>query len=143
MTTVYEATNDSAKGELAAGNVVSLLDVTIMIMPIDESPGVGVTFGIASPFGPGPAWLTESLEKIRHLCEEAAADFSEDSVDVMRTTLRRRGGTTMTGSSTFEDAVSYANQEYRDEIANGDFASGKSQDLSIADLRKMGILPMQ
>jgi hypothetical protein len=51
--------------------------------------------------------------------------------------------TTMTGSSTFEEAVSSANQEYRDEIANGNFASGKSQDLSIADLRKSGILPMQ
>ena len=51
--------------------------------------------------------------------------------------------TTMTGSSTFEDAVSYANQEYRDEIANGDFKSGKSQDLSITNLRKAGILPMQ
>ncbi|MDO9324201.1 MAG: hypothetical protein Q7T80_04495 [Methanoregula sp.] len=51
--------------------------------------------------------------------------------------------TTMTGSSTFEDAVSYANQEYREEIANGNFASGKSQDLSIATLRESGILPMQ
>ena len=51
--------------------------------------------------------------------------------------------TTMTGSSTFEEAVSSANQEYRDEIANGNFASGKSQDLSIAMLRKEGILPMQ
>lgn len=92
MTTVYEAANDSAKSELASGNIVSLLDVTVMIVPIDESPGVGMTFDLASPFGPGPAWLTESLGKIRHLCEDAAADFSEDSVDVMRTTLRRRGG---------------------------------------------------
>jgi hypothetical protein len=51
--------------------------------------------------------------------------------------------TTMTGSSTFEDAVAYANQEYRTEIANGDFKSGSSQDLSVASLRKVGILPMQ
>jgi len=92
MTTVFEAANDSAKSELASGNVVSLLDVTIMIVPMDKSPGVGVTYELASPFGTGPAWLTESQGKIRHLCEEAAADFSEDSVDVMRTTLRRRGG---------------------------------------------------
>ncbi len=49
MTTVYEAANDSAKSELASGNIVSLLDVTVMIVPIDESPGVGMTFGIASP----------------------------------------------------------------------------------------------
>ena len=51
--------------------------------------------------------------------------------------------TTMTASSTFEEAVATANQEYRDEIANGNFKSGNSQDLSIADLRKAGILPMQ
>jgi len=51
--------------------------------------------------------------------------------------------TTMTGSSTFEDAVAYGNQEYQTEIDNGDFKSGASQDLSVAKLRKLGILPMQ
>ena len=51
--------------------------------------------------------------------------------------------TTMTGSSTFEQAVTRGNQEYQDEITNGNFKSGNSQDLSIANLRKEGILPMQ
>lgn len=51
--------------------------------------------------------------------------------------------TTMTGSSTFEEAVQYANQEYLTEINNGNFKSGNSQDLSIADMRMIGILPMQ
>ena len=51
--------------------------------------------------------------------------------------------TTMTGSSTFEEATAYANQEYQTEITNGNFKSGNSQDLSIAELRKAGILPMQ
>jgi len=51
--------------------------------------------------------------------------------------------TTMTGSSTFEEAAAYADQEYQTEITNGDFKSGNSQDLSIAELRKAGILPMQ
>jgi len=51
--------------------------------------------------------------------------------------------TTMTGSSTFEEAAEYGNQEYQEEITNGDFKSGNSQDLSIAELRQAGILPMQ
>ncbi len=51
--------------------------------------------------------------------------------------------TTWTGSSTFEDAVARGNQEYQEEIANGDFKSGNSQDLSVANLRMMGIYPMQ
>ncbi|MFA6363654.1 hypothetical protein [Methanoregula sp.] len=51
--------------------------------------------------------------------------------------------TTMTGSSTFEEAVESANQEYQAEITNGNFKSGNSQDLSIDSLRKEGILPMQ
>ena len=51
--------------------------------------------------------------------------------------------TTMTASSTFEEAVAQGNQEYRDEITNGNFKSGNSQDLSIADLRTIGIYPMQ
>nr|WP_321351737.1 hypothetical protein [uncultured Methanoregula sp.] len=51
--------------------------------------------------------------------------------------------TTMTGSSSFEDAVQYANQEYLTEINNGNFKSGASQDLSVAYLRKIGITPMQ
>lgn len=51
--------------------------------------------------------------------------------------------TTMTGSSTFEEAVAYANQEYNEQITSGNFKSGNSQDLSVASLRKAGILPMQ
>ena len=51
--------------------------------------------------------------------------------------------TTMTASATFEEAVQYANQEYTTEINNGNFKSGNSQDLSLANLRKLGITPMQ
>jgi len=51
--------------------------------------------------------------------------------------------TTMTGSSTFEEAVASGNQEYQAEITNGNFKSGTSKDLSIADMRKVGLLPMQ
>ncbi|MFA4876470.1 MAG: hypothetical protein WC586_03580 [Methanoregula sp.] len=68
------------------------------------------------------------------VCYETKQD-SPDSLSCLETT--------MTGSSSFEDAVAYANQEYRDEIANGNFKAGRSQDLSIANLRKAGILPMQ
>lgn len=50
--------------------------------------------------------------------------------------------TTMTGSEPFSDAIAAGLQEYNEEIANGNFASGKSQDLSIASLRQDGILPM-
>jgi hypothetical protein len=92
MTTVYEAANDSAKSRLVTGNVVSLLDVTVMAVPADRSQGIRVSIEFTTPFETGPAWLTESVGKIRHLCEDAAADFSEDSMDVMRTTLRRRSG---------------------------------------------------
>lgn len=51
--------------------------------------------------------------------------------------------TTMTGSATFEEAVSEGNQEYEEEITNGNFKSGKSQDLDLRELRSRGILPMQ
>ena len=51
--------------------------------------------------------------------------------------------TTMTGDSTFEAAVQRGNEEFLTEINNGNFKSGASQDISVADLRKMGINPMQ
>ncbi|MCX6701113.1 MAG: hypothetical protein NTV68_14560 [Methanomicrobiales archaeon] len=51
--------------------------------------------------------------------------------------------TTMTGTSTFEEATDTGNQEYQAETTNGDFKSGNSLDLSIVDLRKEGILPME
>lgn len=50
--------------------------------------------------------------------------------------------TTMTGSAPFADAIATGLQEYNEEIANGNFASGRSQDLPIARLREEGILPM-
>ncbi len=50
--------------------------------------------------------------------------------------------TTMTGSAPFADAIATALQEYNEEIANGNFASGESKDLPIASLREEGILPM-
>jgi hypothetical protein len=51
--------------------------------------------------------------------------------------------TTMTGSAPFEDAVEAGNQEYQDEISNGDFKSGKTQLLNIEALRREGIHPIQ
>ena len=51
--------------------------------------------------------------------------------------------TTMTGSATFEEAVAAAEEEYQEEITNGNFKSGASRDYSLADLRAEGILPME
>ncbi len=51
--------------------------------------------------------------------------------------------TTMTGSSTFEEAVAAAEEEYQEEITNGNFRSGASRDYSLAELRAEGILPME
>jgi hypothetical protein len=51
--------------------------------------------------------------------------------------------TTMTGSSTFEEAAAEGDEEYQAEITNGNFPSGISQDLSLAELRKEGLLPME
>nr|WP_319375173.1 hypothetical protein [uncultured Methanoregula sp.] len=51
--------------------------------------------------------------------------------------------TTMTGSASFEEAVLSGNQKYQTEIDNGDFKSGAAKDFSVADLRKLGITPMQ
>lgn len=49
--------------------------------------------------------------------------------------------TTMTGSSSFEDAVEQGTTEYAEEGTNGNFKSGATQDLSVSELRAMGILP--
>ena len=51
--------------------------------------------------------------------------------------------TTMTGSSSFEDATDVAEQELSEEMANGNMKSGKSQILSVKELRARGILPMK
>ncbi|MDD5144037.1 hypothetical protein [Methanoregula sp.] len=51
--------------------------------------------------------------------------------------------TTMTGSATFEEAVAAAEEEYQEEITNGNFRSGASRDYSLAELRAEGILPME
>lgn len=51
--------------------------------------------------------------------------------------------TTMTRSSSFEDAIAMGNEEYQDEINNGDFATGKSVDYSVNELRELGIHPIQ
>jgi hypothetical protein len=42
-----------------------------------------------------------------------------------------------------KDVVARGNQEYQEEITNGDFRSGNSQDLSVANMRIIGIYPMQ
>ena len=51
--------------------------------------------------------------------------------------------TTMVGSSTFEDALDYGNEEYDQEIENGNFDAGVSELISIKDARELGITPMQ
>jgi len=51
--------------------------------------------------------------------------------------------TTLTGSSSFEDATEVGEQELAEENANGNIASGKSKILSIQELRSSGILPMK
>ncbi len=51
--------------------------------------------------------------------------------------------TTVTRSATFEEAFEAGNQKYQEEITNGDFKAGNSMDISIGDMRKAGILPMQ
>jgi hypothetical protein len=50
--------------------------------------------------------------------------------------------TTMTGSAPFSDAIAAGMEAYHEEIASGNFASGKSQELVVASLRGEGILPM-
>jgi hypothetical protein len=55
MTTVYEAANDSAKSRLVTGNVVSLLDVTVMAVPADRSQGIRVSIEFTTPFETGMA----------------------------------------------------------------------------------------
>jgi hypothetical protein len=51
--------------------------------------------------------------------------------------------TTMTGSSSFEDASEAGDQEMAGEQSNGNLESGKSKILSIPALRANGILPMK
>lgn len=51
--------------------------------------------------------------------------------------------TTMTGSATFEEAVAAAQEQYQEEITNGNFKSGASRDFSLSELRAAGILPME
>jgi hypothetical protein len=51
--------------------------------------------------------------------------------------------TTMTGSSSFEDATETGDQELAEEYTNGNLESGKSKILSIQELRANGILPMK
>lgn len=51
--------------------------------------------------------------------------------------------TTMTGSSTFEEAVAAAEEEYQEEMKAGNFKSGTSRDYSLSELRAAGILPME
>jgi hypothetical protein len=51
--------------------------------------------------------------------------------------------TTMTGSSTFEEATETAEQELAEEQANGNLQAGKSKVFSVKELRAKGILPMK
>lgn len=51
--------------------------------------------------------------------------------------------TTMTGSATFEEAVAAGQEQYQEEMTNGNFRSGASRDYSLSDLRAAGILPME
>jgi hypothetical protein len=51
--------------------------------------------------------------------------------------------TTMTGSATFEEAVAAGEEQYQEEITNGNFKSGTSRDYSLSELRAAGILPME
>ena len=51
--------------------------------------------------------------------------------------------TTLTGSSSFEDATEMGDEELAGEYSNGNLESGKSKILSIPELRASGILPMK
>ena len=51
--------------------------------------------------------------------------------------------TTMVGSSTFEDACVSGDDEYNQEVENGNFDTGVSNLISIKDAREIGITPMQ
>jgi hypothetical protein len=51
--------------------------------------------------------------------------------------------TTMTGSSTFEEATLAGLQELLEEENNGNLKAGKTQLISIQDLRSKGIMPMK
>jgi hypothetical protein len=106
--------------ESLSSNSANCIDGTVLYASALES--IGVTAHIV--LIPGHAFV----------CYETKPD-SPGSLDCLETT--------MTGSSTFEEAVARGEQEYQEEITNGDFKSGASQDLSVADLRKLGITPMQ
>ena len=50
--------------------------------------------------------------------------------------------TTMIRDASFDAASNEALQEYQAEISNGNFASNKTQEFSVSDLRERGIRPM-
>jgi hypothetical protein len=92
MTTMLEAVNDTARNELMRGKPVNLLDVMVYAQPAEGSREIAIDCRLSTELGTTPEWLANELGKIREACEYTAQDSSEDSRDVMRTTVRRRGG---------------------------------------------------
>jgi hypothetical protein len=84
--------NEAAQRMLLEGKYVSLLEAGVHVQPQQTGSDCRIVCSYTTPFGEGTCgWLRDELSSIRSLCAEAGKDLSADTLDVIRTTVRRQG----------------------------------------------------
>ncbi len=76
---------------LLEGKGVCLLEAGVVIQPVITGRGSTVVSRFNTPLGKDPQWLADDLAFIRAACADAGRDISEDSLEVIQTTIQRRG----------------------------------------------------
>jgi hypothetical protein len=91
MRTIFQSLDDGARRLLLEGKGVNLLEAGVLVH-LDTTDGNSrLVSRFITPLGKDPQWLADELGILRKSCADAGSDISKDSLDVIRTTIQRRG----------------------------------------------------
>jgi hypothetical protein len=76
---------------LLEGKGVTLLETGVLVQPDPTAGSSRIVSRFITPLGKDPRWLADELEILRKTCADAGSDISPDSLDVIQTTVQRRG----------------------------------------------------
>jgi hypothetical protein len=91
MRTIFQSLDDGARRLLLEGKGVNLLEAGVLVHLNAADDTSRIVSRFVTPLGTNPPWLAEDLGILRKTCADAGSDISKDSLDVIRTTIKRRG----------------------------------------------------
>jgi hypothetical protein len=76
---------------LLEGKGINLLEAGVLVQQDTPAGNCRIVSRFITPLGKDPQWLADELGILRDICAGAGSDISPDSLDVIRTTIQRRG----------------------------------------------------